>query len=133
MMRNRKHSAAKLGNFRLDCYLAGDPPQPEGYWLKLPRLVPAHFFDTPEAALTKWLASGWSYDGNCELNQDDVPEMLLSETGLIVDRYSKRVVTVVTYRWADLGESRLPVAVVLDVASGTTRIVRVESGIQGGN
>ena len=82
-----------------------------------------------EAALDHWLATGWGYEhpelGAVTADWDATKELLM-ECAFIVDRKLKRVVYVVTYRWPELGESRLAVATILDVASGTVRSARVE-------
>lgn len=116
----------KRGRYRLDCYQHGEAAVGE-------RSMRAYngraHFETAEAALEDWLATGWEYERPEAF--DTVPgwdpaDALLVEAAFIVDRKDGRVVFVVTYRWPELGESRLPVATVLDVAAGTIRTVRVE-------
>lgn len=57
---------------------------------------------------------------------DDAATVMLADCGFVVDRKSKRVAVMLSYRWPGLGESRLPVASVFDVASGTVRTLAVE-------
>ena len=116
----------KRGRFRLDCYLGGEASVGERSLMACNGK--AHF-ETAEAALNDWLTIGWDFESPEHL--DVVPdwdpvEVLLAEAAFIVDRKTNRVVFVVTYRWPELGESRSPVATLLDVASGAVRTVRVE-------
>ncbi len=112
MMRRKK---AKLSRFRRDHYLNGEPTA--GRWR-------GHSFDTAEAAVAEWLAVSW-WDYELDFG-DETAETLLREACFVVDCKMERVVQVVTFRWPDLGESRLPIATILDVATGTVRSERVE-------
>ena len=121
-----KSKQTRRRRYRLDCYVNGEPDC--GKHSLHAQNGRAHFA-SPGAAIDDWLSTGWGYETPAwdQVDEDwDAAQALLGEAGFIVDRKTKRVVLVVTYRWPDLGESRLPVATVLDVASGTTRTVRVE-------
>ncbi|MHB8899260.1 MAG: hypothetical protein ACYC6Y_10985 [Thermoguttaceae bacterium] len=76
--------------------------------------------DSIEAAVAKWTESKWAEVG------DDSGEQLLRQACFIVDRSEMRMVATVVFRWAELGESREPVAVVYDITNGTIREVRIE-------
>lgn len=114
----------RLGRYRVDCYLDGKRDVGSHSLRSLNRV---NYFETVEAAVDDWLATGWGYER--ELS-GGVAEALLGEAAFVLDRKMKRIVTVITHRWPDLGESRLPVATILDVASGCTRTVRIEDSQQ---
>ena len=117
-------NTVELGQYRLDCYVAGGVPPTEVELVAQGR-VRSHFFDSRVTAIKEWLGVCWSYERDEETR--DVLDMLMSEAGIVVDRYTGRIVAVVAFRWDDSGESRLPVAMVVNVAGdGRMFTVRVE-------
>ncbi len=101
---------AKLGRYRVDCYINGDLNR-RGYGC----------YTSVDEAIERWLRDGW--DG---LGGGDADE-LLRQAAMILDRKTQRPICMISYRWAELGESVLPVAMIYDAAAGgLPRIVRVE-------
>jgi len=121
---------ANVGRFRLDHYIGGEHVV-GGAFCRAgdAEALAGHLFDTPEAAAERWLAVGWGYE-DAEDHPDpeswDAAEALLSEAAMLVDQVCGRVVQVVTYREPQLGESRLPVAQVLDVMTGKLVTATIE-------
>lgn len=86
-----------------------------------------HFFGTIEDATERWLQVGWECEemGPGDAGETwDAAQALLSEAALTVDQDTGRLVQVISFRETKM--SRLPLAVIFDVASGTTSTVRVE-------
>jgi len=121
---------ASVGRFRLDHYIGGEPTVGgECCPAADTEALSEHFFGSPEEAVARWLAVGWGYE-----DAEDVPEpecwdaakALLSESALVVDQGSGRVARIVAYREPQAGESRLPVATMFDVSTGTVHTATVE-------
>ncbi len=87
-----------------------------------------------DQAIDNWLDSRWRYENPSPHLAHLVPEdwepaeAMLQDFALIVDRETERVVRTIAFRWPDLGESRLPVAYIVDVATGS--VVRTVSAEQ---
>jgi hypothetical protein len=122
--RKKRREGVALGRFRVDNYLSGVRERGarcDAYYRV------GHFFPTVEEAVSHWLAGGWRYEGFEADDEVDVAETMLRDAAVIVDRQTKRVVRALAYRWPELVESRLPVAMIVDQTTGVVTTETVES------
>jgi hypothetical protein len=120
-----------LGRFRLDCYAAGRCEDGrEAVFLSSDAdreaYTAAHFPSAAEA-VEDFLAAQWELTADPGVpDPDQIAETLLSTTAVVVDRALHRVAALVAFRWAELGESRLPVAMIVELPGGEVRLQAVE-------
>lgn len=123
--RSGRRARVELARFRVDTYRYGvhayggacssnDPIELNG----------VHFFDSVLDAAANWLHISWEWESLPDVDSEidrttwNPTDIMLNEMALIVDRVSNRPVAVISHRPARSGESRRPVAMIVDLNTG---------------
>ncbi len=126
----RRRRVKKLGRFRLDWYCTGECDHWNKNLLRFAEdrasYAAAHF-ESASDAVASFLASNWDWTTEPDIPEPDkIPETLLGNTALVVDREKRCVAAVIAFRWPELGESRLPVAMITTLPGGAIRLETIE-------
>ncbi|MGO8688998.1 MAG: hypothetical protein ACLQLG_05140 [Thermoguttaceae bacterium] len=128
-MKRPKEKDLDLGRFRLEVYAAGTCDlRGRGFFSAEDHAVyRAAHFPSAEAAVAAFLDDLWDWTADPDIPEPErIPETLLANTAVVVDRARHRTAALVAFRWPELGESRLPVAMIVNLPSGEVSVQAVE-------